>query len=995
MNRICIEKNIKINVILLKLYINCVWIFFTSEKIIILYIILYIYTMNTNVGCTIQKIINNTPVRITSNNTSVAVGTSGGNVYNAGLISEKICTSFRELLTNENVVGNVIDVQASNDKYYLLNSAGSVFEYDMNAGSCKGYTREIYYPLGCDGDKAVKISVGDYHVIILTEKGKVWGAGDNSEYQLVPQGQSSYESAVQLYISDINVHDNENSEQFIGKIGLIEASENMSKGCETNKCNQVKCIKEILTQVKIGNLGIFNTEIKFINGGEIGTLKLPIYGDIEYNGFLCVGSDGFATGTLTYTVKRLYLKCGINEGIFTYPSGNLTINAEVNLNLSSSVILMDTPQTFTKNINVFCNESIVVNFQVASINPPISGLENVVALSPTFYGVENVGSFIALTSSTTFPTNVSVVCQEGAILTQPVLALNVLISELQFVARIECCEQVSKCLKQPCWIDVYAGFNTSVLVDNCYRLYVLGSIHKIRSNKNLLKRTCLDSLLQKTNASVNFYADQLNCGVENVKETCSCNKCNKNRFTTDLNKFGVSLTFPQEQQGNCKNTNMGVCDFLKNLKRCNEKSTCDSVCEPCDGYIYVNIYDPLVSCPNLGNITIDSLTLYNKKSVCKINTENSPKIVEINVNVDTVIEFDMNAYCIDGKMISAENVVILRFRNLNTNPPPPFNKNIQMYVDIDKKGGIKFEKDNNNSNVKLTVLPLIFPGGQQKTLLNFGPVLDPLLLVNLKHSLKVEPQYNCPGCDTTVKKLINVYVKGGDHISFIESLNNSILSVPLMVTADIPTVFKFTRRILDIGLGDNNLSVLVGGVSCPNETFVIGNNCYGQLGIDSQETQINWKQVNRCDFDCQIRNIFSGKNVTFYITQSFTVYATGLWKNLVNSLAPEQVKQICDTWKIKDITVNDNTLILLGSDGCIFGMGSNSLGQLGLTHCSDVCKLTPLSFFNKLTNNLSKNARCDIFGQKNECQDQQKKAQNKYIPNSRICSNKNSSKNNC
>jgi len=196
-----------------------------------------------------------------------------------------------------------------------------------------------------------------------------------------------------------------------------------------------------------------------------------------------------------------------------------------------------------------------------------------------------------------------------------------------------------------------------------------------------------------------------------------------------------------------------------------------------------------------------------------------------------------------------------------------------------------------------------------------------------------------------IQKITNTYIRGGDRVRFVISNPKNIRQA---ITADIPTVFHLKRRVLDVGVGFNNLTVLVGGLACPNEVFVIGSNCHGELGLGTHESIVCWQQINRCLFDCQVSRIFSGKYVTFYITQSHRVYAAGQWKCFVNSTFPAVVQTICQAWKIKQIAISTNQIILLGSDGCIFGLGDNSLGELGLCHLDCVTKPSPLVFFYKL-----------------------------------------------
>jgi len=128
--------------------------------------------------------------------------------------------------------------------------------------------------------------------------------------------------------------------------------------------------------------------------------------------------------------------------------------------------------------------------------------------------------------------------------------------------------------------------------------------------------------------------------------------------------------------------------------------------------------------------------------------------------------------------------------------------------------------------------------------LHFGAIFDPVVLTNFKRALGLSTFYPCPKFRNPLKsKLVNTYVKGGDHICFVlPGRKCSGPSIRLAVTPDVPTVFRFNRRVLDVGVGDNSLSVLVGGLACPNEIYALGNNCYGELGLDTNESVVCWKK---------------------------------------------------------------------------------------------------------------------------------------------------------
>lgn len=917
----------------------------------------------SNLGHTIQKIINNTPLAIAANENTTSVVSNGGNVYQTGLMGGKIQYSFKEVITNENIVGRVIDVQSTNQKDYLLNDLGSVFEYDYNAGECNPVIREVYSPAACGGDKAVKISAGRAHILILTQNNKVWGVGDNSEYQLVPQGQCRYECAVEVIVTDTNVHDNDCCTKFTGNFNQLECP----KIPQCKKCDKVTCVKNEKKDVCLGSLEIASSlTLPGSSGAQSGSIFLPINGDISYVGFLCVDECNRASGSLTYTVSNLFIPCGCIDGHFVYINNNCKVDVPIKFYNSNTISISIDPLSGSTLIdNVHCKN----DFELVI---PTSTLPQITA------EINGNSAFDLLIASSRVST-VSISCNVITI-----NSVGLVVYNLERDIDIKCCETEQRCfpcptrkeveLPQPCWVNIFAGFDISVLVDNCNRLYVLGSIHDVRSNKDLLKRSCLEQLLSKTNASISFPADQLNCGVNNVKETCSCVKCREKPFKTDLEKFGIHLNFPNEDE--CCSKSLGVCDFLKQLKRCNDAPTCNSVCAPCDSYIYLNINGQCdCPCDDAKPSAIGSVTLWNRNSVCKYVSQcECPDVCCIEADCDSIVEYDMNTYCIDSLNLPLDKVIKLNFCG-GSGP------NVDLFLDICNPGGVKFNCCDKKCNVEFTVdecdtgIKCTKCGCDEnicgcdddrekrtKFALNFGSILDPIVLTNFKRALGLSTFYPCPRFRNPFKsKLVNTYIKGGDHICFVlPGRKCTGPSVKLAITPDVPTVFRFNRRVLDVGVGDNSLSVLVGGLACPNEIYALGNNCYGELGLDTNESVVCWKKVDRCVFDCQVHSIFAGKNVTFYVTQSYNVYASGQWKCLVNSAAPVLINSICKTWKIKDIAVTNNQIILLGSDGCIFGLGDNSLGELGLCHLNCVRNPTPLVFFYKMNSGMAKQLKNEL-----------------------------------
>jgi hypothetical protein len=924
---------------------------FTSKKNYkFIYLVYKMLSNVSNVGHTIQKMINNTPVAITANDTTTEVVTNGGNVYQSGLMGGKIQFSFREVITNENLVGRVVDVQATEDKIYILNAAGSVFEYDFTANSCGPLVREVYSPAACGaGDKAIKITSGRAHVLILTENNKIWGAGSNDQYQLVPQGQCKYDTAVEIVVTDTNLHDNDCCNAFTGIFNELLCP--VIPTCET-KCNEISCVKDTKCDILLGYLNI--CQVVVTPPGQCGILSVPVYGDISYVGFLCIDKNGCASGSLTYTITRLFIKCGCFISKFTTNDNCGCHIKEFNTSSTIEILIFEanqcpppktdtcafvgaSPITGTAQIQGKCGSCVIVNIDLPH-GLPLPGAAFDFDCKTILLELKGCRTSLTALCDSSF---CGLSCEHNIDL------------DLDFDVPLDCCEPFRPPkppveLPQPCWSNIFAGQDTSVLVDNCNRIYVFGSIHNVRSNKDLLKGSCLEELLNRTNASISFPADQLNCAGNRVirNENCKCPKCRDKSFKTDLTKFGIHLSFPNGDE--CDQKNMNVCDFLSKLKHCNEIQNCEPTCEPCDAYIYLNVSGEC-GCPCGAPVSspIGSVTLFNKRSICKLVSQGCPDLACVPADIATIVEFDLNKYCIDTTDVSLDKIVKLDFC--------VEGPNVNVYIDLDKPGGIKFTSDGKKCNVDFTVNAST---QTHQFILNFGSILDPVELTNLKFALSLDCFFPCPRFKNPFDtKLTNTYLKGGDHVKFVVSNPKNIRQA---VTADVPTVFRLNRRILDVAIGFNNLTVLVGGLACPNELFAIGFNCRGELGIGTNESIVCWRQLNRCQFDCQVNKVFAGKFVTFYETQTNHIYAAGQWKCFVNSTSPVLVKSICQSWKIKQMAITNSHIVLLGSDGCIFGLGDNSVGELGLCHLDCVSKPTPLVFFYKLNSCVAKQLRDNL-----------------------------------
>jgi len=875
--------------------------------------------MSSHVGHTIQKLIHSTPVFASVNDQTTTVVTNGGHVYQAGLIANRIQPTFREIISNPNIVGHVVESASTDNDDYFLSSNGFVFIYEYQTGTCSPTVKEVYSPAVCMGDKAVHIQAGSDHLLILTDHHKVWGVGNNTEYQLVPQGQCRYDVATEMLVTDSIFHDDKSCCKFIGTLNEMRKPHIPKKKCEAVSCvsddHVIKCVAclEITSATVNGTSGV--------------TINVPVWAEYSYVAFLCVDKDGCVSGNLTLTLYRLFIKCGCHKCESCSNSFDFSVTTELNL---FPTLLGQPPRVLTSQISGKCGKDIIVT-DLGIIEIP---------------AVTLVNGTLVLTVSETSNTILTTLC--GAIISA--LAGPTVVLDIHIPIHIECCRPCNppmceeSCLPQPCWQGIYAGSNISVLVDDCNRLYVFGSLHRARNNKDLLKRSCLEDLLSQANASISLPADQLNCCVKRSNENCNCPE-KSHKFKTDLSQFRVDLKFDGCEEdcfeSDCEKPS-NVCDFLKALKHCNDAPTCSNTCYPCDSYIYLNICD---HCPK--KPIIKCITLLNKRSVCKAVSQHRKDIIRVEVCHDSVVEYDLNRYCIDGADFCLDNVICLDFDQEE-------GEHVTLFVELEASGGIKFTRDSEKCNVEF---PINASCDGQEFLLNYGAVLDPVQLTNLKFYLVQQSIFPCPQFKNPFDtKVTNTYLSPGDRVCFTKSKH----CIKHAVTPDLPTVLRLNRRVLDVGVGDNNLSVLVGGLACPNEIYAIGENCYGELGLGTHQSTVCFKQVNRCWFDCQVVAVYGVKHYTLYITQSGKVYGTGKWKGLINSDVPKHIHQVCQAWKIRQIAASSTHIVFVGADGGIFGVGDNSLGELGLCHIDCVPCPHPLFFFHEFSRHIAADAR-EIF----------------------------------
>ena len=520
------------------------------------------------------------------------------------------------------------------------------------------------------------------------------------------------------------------------------------------------------------------------------------------------------------------------------------------------------------------------------------------------------------------------------------------------------CPVRQKCVKkvcepdfsQPCWTQIAAGCDTSVFVDECNRLWTLGSLHEIRSNFNLLQNSELDKLLNGRSTKISFNGNLLNKSTHNGSPelTSSCPRPDNRNFSTssctsqramqisvDMNALSPDMC--TSECGDANDTN-SMCDFIMDLKQAQELSqiSCKNTCEPCENIVTIFV-DLENTCSSYVPATI---TIYNKKSVCGVIA--SPQFLETRIPfiLETSISFDGYNYCIDGSMLCVDNVIVFTIGN-------GFG-NIDIYLDIEKPGDLIITPQNFSKSSTL-FQPSINTGVEM--IMNMGSIMDPTELLNLKAVFTNKYAFYCKTfTNPSPFRLINTYLRPGDRVKLLQP--NCLVTdiVTSAITADLPTVFDINRNILDIAVGRNNLSLLYSN-KCTTQILAIGNNCYGQLGLNNFITPLCWQPVNKCYFTNESRTgaydapkliaecpnnavvrIFAGPTSTFYLTQDWSIYMSGEQSCLSNRhivTRPNIVREIRASWKTKKLIITKNNIIALSANGYVFGLGNSDLGQLG------------------------------------------------------------------
>ncbi len=840
---------------------------------------------------------------ITSNNNSTSVLTDNGDIYSAGIINNELLTHFDNQNISTYVNSKIIDIAQGDERLYILTADGSVYEYNTNEYGCKQPMREIYFPNEHENDVVTHISAGRKHVIMLTKSFKAYGYGDNSSYQIVPMGEAYYKYAVPIELHNYIKVDNcpsDCSEYVFEGLGNIVTTPIIPT--ENDCCNV--CIG-IATPL----IGCSNQTVP-ISIGNITNMCAEIEFCVQYNPssvqmFKSCGNE------IAYTYTASSTNITITNSTITYYNGSTCdiVNIGTNINVDSQCIRING----TSNVSTNC------------------GKVDIETSIPVYlFETTDIGNNVTILSNISFE-----IMLNGSL-----------------------CYNCPPCIvenkvKQPNVLKVAAGGDASALVDDKGKLYILGDLISVRNNEAISKNQCLDDLLSKTHGKVSFPATELECNNKPnnrncicVKENCGGRVCNK----MDLSRFKVELSlFPD--QSNQSTPQLNVCDFMTKLQQCSEPK-CNNTCEPCDNTVYVKFgsIEPQIPAPTaaliistrdavskaLGyfNQTITSFQLDDLASyLASSSSNNIANFISDFDFTDSSINFSQNGFSVncENDYLSIDKFLVLG--------SPDATRYVLLYVDVETgPQTIKFITDakffNIHYSVPFYISPLTNTEYPQQSIatLVYGGVIPSVERNNYRtvlgnYGFKNSVNYKNP----ISNYLLGTYIKGGDYVNIDFDFKQNIF----MATYDVPTMYCLNKRVIDLKVGNKSFYVLTNSPSCPNELYVVGNNCYGQLGLCNNISTLCIKKINRCYFDCNVVKVYASNNNSAFLTASGNAYTAGNVDNVISSNCPQKVYN-CPTNKICGIALSNFNIVFLTNNNTIFGLGSNHYGQLGLGHTRKV-----------------------------------------------------------
>jgi len=434
----------------------------------------------------LAEVSRHVPRKIYTNGLWTVVLTESGDIY-LSEAGRREC--FRDILCYNSKVGKVIQVQMSCDKIWMLNQAGSVFFYDLQNCIVRVYSQMI-------GGRAIKIAAGRDHLLILTNCNRIYGIGDNSQYQLVPQGNLVYHCPVELCISQTNIF-TQNTCDYLFQGIYYPFSRPAISFHDRIICSEIKegffCYLASSMVCMIENVQ------------QSGTWYLPL--DISYEwkweGFI---HDDKFRGKLKFKILEIqYSKnpAGKTESIFVNEEGKIIKFHVVTQSLNLANYLSG-----NREIEMDCKLPVIDNTFQMEILCQLINPTGAINLEINFIGRENRDNLILCIFSRPEEDTLQIFyckdenTKENIEFPLPITEIGHPVwagKDLEISDTVDIPfsliyrEKEEKCLQQPCWRDIYAGDDLSILVDIYRKIYVFGSLYQIRINPSCSKNQNMQS----------------------------------------------------------------------------------------------------------------------------------------------------------------------------------------------------------------------------------------------------------------------------------------------------------------------------------------------------------------------------------------------------------------------------------------------------------------------------------------------------------------------
>jgi len=369
-------------------------------------------------------------VSVSLNDDITNIVTEDGTLFQAGY--QDYFTSFCQ---------SVVSTVTCERLMYILSDCGVVYSLCLD-NLC---VRKIVYS---SKDYAVQIKGGKNHLLILTKNKRVFGAGDNTTYQIKPHGLCFYDKAIEIIIQKYLTY--ECHCLFAGEVNEF---------CRKCVCPPPCPLKEQCTPMTYPQ-GTFSVEQNItispviINGVSPSSVTLPATISGTTN-ITCCSLNGILFGSVTFTINSVLVTAG------TY--GTTTIIPD--LQLVDSIPTNQLTQTVILD-NLLCNSNPEIIFTLYSDIPIM----------------DQLGGRGIIVGSSAITSSLGPLQNATGVSIQPIIVMISLMSYIpcchspcQNVIAPQCCCGV----EQPTWDKIFAGFNTSVILDDCGKMWTFGSIYQI------------------------------------------------------------------------------------------------------------------------------------------------------------------------------------------------------------------------------------------------------------------------------------------------------------------------------------------------------------------------------------------------------------------------------------------------------------------------------------------------------------------------------------